>query len=89
VWGSLFPIFDAIVPGGSHWLKGTLFGIGAWLLMMILVMPMAGAGLFGMALGIMVPIATLVLHLIFGAVLGGTYGLEHPDPMPQFQVTHR
>ena len=41
------------------------------------------------ALGIMVPIATLVLHLIYGAVLGGTYGLEHPDPLPQFQVTHR
>ena len=73
VWGSLFPIFDARVPSGSHWVKGILFGIGAWLLMMILVMPMAGAGLFGMALGIMVPIATLVLHLIFGAVLGGTY----------------
>ena len=32
---------------------------------------------------------TLVLHLIYGAVLGGTYGLEHPDPLPQFQVTHR
>src|SRR6516164_4136093 len=70
-------------------LNGILFRIGAWILMMVLVMPMAGAGLFGMALGIMVPIATLVLHLIYGAVLGGTYGLEHPDPLPQFQVTHR
>jgi hypothetical protein len=89
VWGSLFPIFDARVPAGSHWLNGILFGIGVWILMMVLVMPMAGAGLFGMALGIMVPIATLVLHLIYGAVLGGTYGLEHPDPLPQFQVTHR
>ena len=89
VWGSLFPIFDARVPAGSHWLNGILFGIGAWIFMMVLVMPMAGAGLFGMALGIMVPIATLVLHLIYGAVLGGTYGLEHPDPLPQFQVAHR
>jgi len=55
VWGSLFPIFDARVPAGSHWLNGILFGIGAWILMIFLVMPMAGAGLFGMALGIMVP----------------------------------
>jgi hypothetical protein len=47
------------------------------------------AGLFGMAPGIMVPIATLVLHLIYGEVLGGTYGVEHPDPPPQFQATHR
>jgi hypothetical protein len=89
VWGSLFPIFDARVPGGSHWLNGILFGIGAWILMMVLVMPMAGAGLFGMALGIVMPIATLVFHLFYGAVLGGIYGLEHPDPLPQFQVTHR
>jgi hypothetical protein len=74
LWGSLFPIFDAKVPTGSHWLNGILFGIGAWILMMVLVMPMAGAGLFGMALGIVVPIATFVLHLIYGAVLGGTYG---------------
>ena len=57
--------------------------------MMVFVMPMGGEGFFGIAGGIMVPIATLVLHLIFGAVLGGTYGLEHPDPMPQFQMTHR
>ena len=89
VWGSLFPIFDARVPGGIHWLNGILFGIGAWILMMVLVMPMAGAGFFGMALGVTAPIAALVLHVIYGAVLGGTYGLGHPDPLPQFQVTHR
>ena len=41
---------DARVPAGSHWLNGILFGIGAWILMMVLVMPMAGAGLFAMAL---------------------------------------
>jgi hypothetical protein len=88
LWGSLFPIFDANVPSGSHWLNGILFGFGAWILMMVLFMPMAGAGLFGMALGVMAPIAALVLHLIYGFVLGGTYGLEHPDPLPQFQVAH-
>jgi len=89
VWGSLFPLFDALVPGSSHWLKGVLFGICAWILMMVLPMPMAGAGLFGLTLGIMVPIATLILHLIYGAILGGIYGLEHPDPLPHFQLTHR
>jgi hypothetical protein len=25
----------------------------------------------------------------YEAALGGTYGPEHPDPLPQFQVTHR
>lgn len=51
-----------------------VFGVGAWLLMMVALMPMAGAGLFGLGLGIMAPVMTLVLHMIFGAVLGWTYG---------------
>jgi hypothetical protein len=38
-------------------------------------MPMAGAGLFGVGLGMMTPVATLVLHVVFGLVLGGVYGL--------------
>src|SRR5262249_32503235 len=69
VWGSLFPIFDAIVPGGSHWLKGTLFGIGAWLLMMILVMPMAGAGVFWLGLGCRGALATPLFLPLFVGVL--------------------
>ena len=42
--------------------------------MMVMVMPMAGAGLFGMKMGLMAPMMTLVLHLVFGAVLGWIYG---------------
>jgi hypothetical protein len=42
--------------------------------MMVVLMPMAGAGLFGMNMGVMAPMMTLVLHLIFGAVLGWVYG---------------
>ncbi|MEO8848412.1 MAG: hypothetical protein ABI440_07270 [Casimicrobiaceae bacterium] len=41
-----------------------VFAIGAWLGMMIVVMPMAGAGLFGMKLGPMAPIMTLIVHII-------------------------
>jgi len=50
-----------------------MFGTAAWLLMMIIVMPMAGAGLFGLGIGIGAPIATLVLHWVYGAVLGLTF----------------
>ena len=38
-------------------------------------MPMAGAGFFGMQLGMMTPVMTLVMHLVFGAVLGGVYAM--------------
>lgn len=74
IWGILFAYLDPQLPGGSHWLRGVVFGMGAWILMMIAVMPMAGAGLFGMKLGIMAPIMTAMLHAIYGAVLGGTFG---------------
>jgi len=43
------------------------------MMMMIMVMPMAGAGLFGLHLGFGAPIATLVLHWVFGAVPGITF----------------
>lgn len=69
-WGIGFAVLYDIIPGGSAITKGVVFGIAAWLGMMIMVMPMAGAGLFGMAMGIMAPMMTLVLHAIFGAVLG-------------------
>ncbi|MEO8599694.1 MAG: DUF6789 family protein [bacterium] len=44
------------------------------LIMIVILMPMAGAGLFWMKMGIMAAAMTLVLHLIFGAVLGWVYG---------------
>ena len=77
IWGGLFALIAPRLPGGSLWLKGVLLGIGAWVLMMVAVMPMAGAGFFGMKLGMAAPVMTLVLHVIYGAVLGSVYaGLQ-------------
>ena len=73
VWGVLFAFLAPKLPGVSFWLKGVYFGIVAWVLMMVVVMPMAGAGFFGMKFGMVAPVMTLVLHLIYGAVLGGVY----------------
>ena len=44
---------------------------------MVGVISMAGAGIFGMDLGMMAPVMKLVLHLIFGAVLGYMYTRLH------------
>ncbi len=76
VWGALFALSYRAIPGGGSVVKGMLFGTGAWLLMMVMVMPMAGAGFFGMNLGVMAPMMTLVLHIIFGAVMGLVYGKQ-------------
>ena len=72
-WGGGFALLNNLIPGNSSLVKGVAFGVGAWLLMMVMVMPMAGAGLFGLSLGIMAPMMTLVLHVVFGAVLGKVY----------------
>jgi len=72
-WGGGFAILYDHIPGSSALVKGVVFGVGAWLAMMIAIMPMAGAGFFGMSLGITAPMMTLILHIIFGAVLGIAY----------------
>ncbi len=74
VWGIGFAVMFNVLPGKSSVSKGIAFGIAAWLMMMLLVMPMAGAGLFGLNMGMMAPAMTLMLHAIFGAVLGSVFG---------------
>lgn len=77
LWGLIFAATINIWPGG-YTVKGIVFSVVAWLAMMIIMMPMAGAGLFGLNLGMAAPMGTLVLHLVYGAVLGAVYGaLEH------------
>ena len=73
LWGVLFALLYPMLPGGNGMGKGLVFGVLAWLAMMIIFMPVAGAGFFGLAIGLPVVVATLVLHLIYGAVLGATY----------------
>jgi len=82
IWGVLFAALADKLPGGVM-SSAIIFSIGAWLMMMIGPMPMAGAGLFGLHIGMMAPIATLMLHIIWGVVLGITYGRLARDPLEQ------
>ncbi len=73
LWGALFALLAGRLPG-TFVVKGIVFSIGAWILMMVIPMPMAGAGLFGLNIGMPAPVATLVLHIVYGAILGAAYG---------------
>lgn len=73
-WGSLFPFVERRMFF-AHWINGLLFSSVVWLGVMLVVMPAAGAGLFGLQLGIVTPTLTLFLHWIYGAALGEVYGL--------------
>ena len=79
-WGPLFVWADRkmFFP---HWINGLLFGSAVWLGVMLVIMPLAGKGAFGLGLGIATPTLTLFLHWLYGTVLGSTYGALKPGQL--------
>jgi hypothetical protein len=75
VWGLLFGGFVTLLPKLPYWLTGLIFGVFAWLVAMIAFLPFVGSGLFGMKVGMMIPVIQLVQHLVYGLALGITFGL--------------
>jgi len=75
----LFPLIYAFVLlsrfRGTPVTKGVLWGVTLWLVAGVMVMPMMGAGFFGTAQGgMMAAAASLVGHVIYGALLGAIVG---------------
>jgi hypothetical protein len=86
----LFGAYDSAASRPAHWLKGIIFGVFTWLIMMVAFMPLAKVGFFGSKIGPMAAVVTLIYHLVYGAVLGTTYGLlsvwvpvKAPEGSPQ------
>ena len=74
IWGGLF-VFMLPILFGQYWFKGLIFGFIGWLFMMVGYMPVMEHGLFAKELGLEVLFATLILHLIYGLILGFCFGL--------------
>jgi len=81
VWGAGFGLIYRALPG-PFWLRGTVFSLAAWALIMLAVMPLMGAGWFGLRLGISVPMVSLATYVIYGAVLGLIFGALDRRDMP-------
>lgn len=83
--GAIYGLVFSQVAGrgatGGTVARGVGLGVAGWLMMMIVLMPMTGGGVFGLAMpsGMMVPVATLMLHAIFGAVLGFSFAKLRGD----------
>ena len=74
LWGVGFAAFSPHLPG-PHWLRGLIFGAFAWFLMMVIFLPAAGMPVFANGLGTTIPVISLMLHLVYGAVIGESYHL--------------
>lgn len=74
LWGIVFVLLEARIPGRSRLRKGALFGVVVWLVLMVTVFPAAGSGFFALGFGLTVPVMTFLVHLVYGAALGGVYG---------------
>jgi uncharacterized protein DUF6789 len=72
--GMLFAWAEPRLEGNTPLKKGVLFGLLLWLAFMLAIMPAAGAGLFGFELSELAPAYLLLLHVVYGVVLGWTYG---------------
>ena len=56
---------------GTPLLKGAIWGVVLWALAELVVMPMMGAGIFGLKMGgAMSALGSLIGHAIYGALLG-------------------
>ncbi len=71
----IFPLIYAyllyrVLPG-EPWVKGTVFGVILWFLSQAVVTPMMGGGVFSArAGGLMVVMASLIGHIVYGILLG-------------------
>lgn len=75
VWAMVYArVFVQRLPGAG-WQRGMLFSLIPWLLSLLVFFPMTGLGFFGSELdaGFLPAAGNLILHLIYGAVLGTLY----------------
>jgi len=73
IWGWMYAVMEPIVPGSQPWRKGLYFGVMATLLVWLMVLPLAGAGMFGLQLSAVQPFVSLAEHLLYGVVLAIVY----------------
>lgn len=72
LWGGAFGFVHDFLRGPS-WLRGMLFAGLAALVVLLGVLPLTGAGLMGLKLGIAAPVVIVLFHLVYGVLLGAIY----------------
>lgn len=76
-YGGLFGAILATVADRVSLSKGLGLGIGLWMLLGVVYLPLLGWGVFGIEVTARIAVATLVLHLVYGTVVA--FGLLRTD----------
>ncbi len=75
LWALLYTIVEPRLSGPA-WKRGVLFAMLPALVSLVVVLPLLGGGLFGLSLGAgpLPTIGNVLLHVVYGAILGVVYG---------------
>ncbi|MGD9847265.1 MAG: DUF6789 family protein, partial [Variibacter sp.] len=78
IWGAAFAAMNDHLYGPS-WLRGTLLGIIAWAALVLIVLSLRREGFARIDVALVRSVPMLVLHMIYGALLGSIYAALAPD----------
>lgn len=75
LWAALYILVEPRLTGPA-WRRGVVFAMLPALVSLVVVLPLLGGGLFGLALGAgpLPAIGNVLLHVVYGAILGVVYG---------------
>ncbi len=75
VFPLVYVLFFYHLIGGTPFFRGLVYGVLLWLAAVVVVMPIAGAGVLMSNIGgMMAVIAALIGHLVYGGILGAVAG---------------
>ncbi len=86
-YGGLFGAILARIARPVTLRKGISLGVGLWVIMQVTFLPFLDWGLFGTAITPQIAVATLVLHLVYGGVLGWSMDRDMPSTSGESPTT--
>lgn len=78
IWGAAFAALNDHLYGPA-WLRGVTFGVAAWAVVVLAVLSLRREGFAHVDVALVRSVPMLVLHMIYGALLGGIYSVLMPD----------
>lgn len=91
IWAIIYGrFFERAIPGPPI-RRGLIFSLIPWILSLVVFFPLADVGFFGSKLdaGPLPTIGNLILHLVYGAVLGAMFAVEEFSGIDDTDDEHR